>query len=188
MRVLVTIDHPWKESYNYAILRALLKGLAQAGSEVDLLDLNDEDFNPVMSTEELAVYRQGKVLDPRIGAYQERIYHSDHLVYIFPVWWEVMPARLKGFFDRVFLPEWAFGEEDAAPLLGHILSGTAITTMGAPKPIYTSVDAVLCKGILAFCGIQSTRWINFCEVSRVSAEQRAAWLDEIEQLGRRLGE
>jgi len=97
-----------------------------------------------------------------------------------------MPALLKGFFDKVFLPEWAFRAEDAAPLLTHIRPGPAITTMGAPRPIYTAVEQVLCKGILEFCGVQQTRWINFCEVSKATPEQRRAWLDEVEAYARGL--
>lgn len=57
---------------------------------------------------------------------------------------------------------------------------------GRAAPIYTSVERVLCKGILEFCGVQRTRWINFCEVSLVSPEQRRAWLDEVEAVARSL--
>jgi putative NADPH-quinone reductase len=186
MRVMITMDHPYEKSFNYALLHAAEKGARSAGAEVDILVLNNEDFNPVMSREELAVYTQGQYLDPKVGDYQQRILQADHLIYIFPVWWEVMPALMKGFFDKVFLPEWAFAEADASPKLAHINTGTAITTMGAPKPIWTSVEAVLCKGILEFCGVQRTQWINYCTPSLVSAEMRAQWLSDIEQYVRDL--
>ena len=186
MHAMITIDHPWQKSFNFAILDAVRRGLEASGCTVDVLDLDRDGFNPVMTVEELAVYTRGKVLDPKVIEYQQRIARSDHLIYIFPVWWEVMPALLKGFFDKVFLPEWAFAEEDASPLLTHIRTGTAITTMGAPRPIYTSVESVLCKGILEFCGVQRTRWINFCEVSQASHEQRHRWLDEVEAYARSL--
>lgn len=35
---------------------------------------------------------------------QELIRWADHLVFVYPIWWGTMPAVLKGFFDRVFLP------------------------------------------------------------------------------------
>lgn len=181
MRVMVTIDHPWKQSFNYAILNAVTHILQEAGHEVDTLLLNDENFDPVLHTEELAGYRFGQYLDPKVGEYQRRIAQAQHLIYIFPVWWEVMPALLKGFFDKVFLPEWAFTEAEAAPLLAHITGATVITTMGAPRPIYTSVEPVVCKGILEFCGVQQTRWFNLCEVGTCTPEARTAFLDEISQ-------
>jgi NAD(P)H dehydrogenase (quinone) len=181
MSVLVTIDHPWSGSFNYAILRSVLKGLESAGHRVDVLDLQAEAFNPVMSTAELEVYHTGKYLDPQIGEYQRRVAAASHLVFIFPVWWETMPARLKGWFDRVFLPEWAFAEADAAPLLTHIRSGTAITTMGAPRAVHTSVEEALLKGTLEMVGVQRTRWLNICEVGAVSDAARRAFLAQVEE-------
>ncbi|MBN2303723.1 MAG: NAD(P)H-dependent oxidoreductase [Anaerolineae bacterium] len=188
MRVMVIIDHPYEESFNFALLDALKAGLAAAGHEADVLDLHKEDFDPVMRREELAVYSQGKFLDPKIGGYQQRIKQTDHLIFIFPVWWQVVPALLKGWIDKVFLPEWAFREADAAPLLTHLSGATAITTMGAPEFGYNVVTEMLLKGTLEFCGVTNTRYINFIDVSNVSPEQRAAWLAEVEQYGRALGE
>jgi len=180
MRVLAVIDHPWPKSFNHTILKRVVKVFETAEHEVDVLDLHREGFDPVMREEELAVYTQGKFLDPKVADYQRRIDAAEHLIFIFPVWWEVMPAMLKGFFDKVFLPQWAFTEADFSPLLTHIKGATIITTMGAPEPVYTSVEPVLCKGILEACGVRETRWFNLCAVSDVSQADREAWLGEIE--------
>ncbi len=179
MHVLVIIDHPWNQSFSHVILKQVTRTLAHAGHSVDVLDLHTEDFDPVLRVGELAVYGRGQFLDPKVGEYQQRVSRADHLVFIFPVWWEVMPALLKGFFDKVFLPEWAFAEADASPLLTHIQGATAITSMDAPEAIHTSVEAVLCKGILEFCGVQQTHWFNICNVSQVSPADRDAWLNDI---------
>lgn len=180
MRVMVTIDHPWLQSFNHAILARVVDTLRAGGHEVDVLDLHRENFDPVLRVDELAVYTSGTYLDPKVGGYQKRIEQAQHLIYIFPVWWEVMPALLKGFFDKVFLPDWAFTEADAAPLLTHITGATVITTMGAPEVIHTSVEPVLCRGILGFCGVQNAKWFNICDLSNTTPEQRAAFLVEIE--------
>lgn len=179
MHVMVIIDHPWTESFSHTIFARAVSTLEDAGHTVDALDLHTEDFDPVLHVEELAIYSKGGYLDPKVGEYQRRIAQAGHLVFIFPVWWEVMPALLKGFFDKVFLPEWAFAEADAAPLLTHIQGATVITSMGAPEPIYTSVEPVLCKGILEFSGVQHTHWFNICNVSKVSLAEREAWLGEV---------
>lgn len=180
MRVLVTIDHPWPLSFNHAILARVEETLAAGGHEIDVLNLHTDGFNPVLKEEELAVYEKGEFLDPKVGIYQKRIEAAEHLVFIFPVWWEVMPALMKGFFDKVFLPGWAFDGSDASPLLTHISGATVITTMGAPEVIYTSVEPVLCKGILGFCGISSYRWFNICDIPNSNPDQRRVYLDEIE--------
>jgi len=181
MHVMVIIDHPWNQSFSHTIFKHAVSTLEETGHSVDALDLHTEDFDPVLRVEELAIYSTGGFLDPKVGEYQQRIEQADYLVFIFPVWWEVMPALLKGFFDKVFLPEWAFAEADAAPLLTHIKGATVITSMGAPEPIYTSVEAVLCKGILEFSGVQETHWFNICNVSKVSPAEREAWLDDIKR-------
>lgn len=179
MHVMVTIDHPWKESFNHEIMRQVIAVLEAGGHTVDVLDLHDEDFDPVMRVHELAVYTTGKFYDPKVGDYQERIRRADHLIYIFPIWWEVMPALLKGFFDKVFLPGFAFSEADFKPLLTHVKTGTVITTMGAPEVIYTSVEPMLCKGVLEVCGVQATKWFNLTEVSLQPQAVREAWVGEI---------
>lgn len=180
MRVMITIDHPWPQSFNHAILARAKAALTEVGHEVDVLDLHRDGFDPVMRADELAVYTRGEHLDPQVGVCQRRIEQAQHLIYIFPVWWEVMPALLKGFFDKVFLPGWAFVETDASPKLTFIQGATVITTMAAPEVIHTAVEPVVCKGILGFCGIEHTRWFNICEVSQITDAARETWLVEIE--------
>jgi len=187
MHVLVVIDHPWAKSLNHAAFNTVVRELTAAGHEVDALDLHSDGFNPVMSVEELAVYSTGRYLDPKVGEYQARIQKADYLFFIFPVWWETMPALLKGFFDKVFLPDWAFAEADASPRLTHILGATVITTMGAPKAVHTSVEAALCRGTLEMCGVGRTTWINFLEVGNSTPEQRAEWLARVAESARRPG-
>jgi hypothetical protein len=43
---------------------------------------------------------------------QKQITESNHLIFIYPVWWGSMPAILKGFFDRVLTPGFAFRFND----------------------------------------------------------------------------
>jgi NAD(P)H dehydrogenase (quinone) len=42
---------------------------------------------------------------PDVLAEQERVNRADALVFIYPVWWSDCPAKLKGWFDRV----WTYG-------------------------------------------------------------------------------
>jgi len=179
MRVMAILDHPWANSFNRAILDTVVSASVAAGHEVDALDLHHDGFNPVMSVEELAVYSSGRYLDPKVGEYQARLARAEYLYLVFPVWWETAPALLKGFFDKVFLPGWAFTEADASPLLTHIRGATVITTMGAPRAVHTSVEPAVCRGTLEMVGVQQTRWINFLDVGNSTPETRALWLAEV---------
>jgi len=69
-----------KEVFNKAILDNTLEGLKHASHEVELIDLNNEGFNPVFTREELAKYSDGEYLDPKVGEYLQKIKYAEHLV------------------------------------------------------------------------------------------------------------
>jgi NAD(P)H dehydrogenase (quinone) len=189
MRVHVIIDHPWKGSFNYAILEALTEGLLQAHHTVDLLDLNLEQFNPVFSSDELALYANGGSLDPNVSDYQKRLLFTNYLVMIFPIWWYVMPARLKGWMDKVLLPGFAFTKgQFPEPLLTHLKGAMILTTSGAPndviyKTYHRAIDWVLGKGTLEFCGISPIIWHNFGDTGFAPVKDHENWLRFIHQCG-----
>jgi len=189
MNAHIIIDHPWRESFNYAILSAFSEGLDQAGHTIDLLDLNQEAFNPVFSAAELALYGEGDSLDPKVNEYQQRLLAADFLVMIFPIYWYVMPARLKGWLDKVLLPGFAFTEaQDPEPLLTHfkgalVLTTSAVTNEVLENTYHKALEWVLCKGALAFCGITPAIWHNFGEVGVTTREAHEDWLEFVRQCG-----
>lgn len=189
MKVHIIIDHPWPGSFNYAVLAALSDGLKEGGYTIDLLDLNQDYFNPVFSTEELALYAEGGSLDPQVKDYQNRLMRADFLVMIFPIWWYVMPARLKGWMDKVLLPGFAFTKgQYPEPLLTHFSGAMILTTSGAPDEVvretyHHAVDWIMCKGTLEFCGISPTVWHNFGDTGYAPSEDHTAWLAFVRDLG-----
>ena len=191
MHFLIIIDHPHQNSFNHHMLQRFTRGLKEEHS-YDVLDLAQEDFDPTMSEQELAGYGSGKFLDPKIEEYQQLLLTCEHLVLIFPIWWLVMPARLKGWLDKVLLPGFAFTTDQAPlPLLGHIRAASVLTTSGVTdaqlrREYHDTVEWVLCKGTLEFCGVGECRWLNFGEVGFASQEKHARWLDYIEEYARDL--
>lgn len=185
MRVHLIIDHPRQGSFNHAVLESFAEGLRTAGHTPDILDLNVDGFDPVFSKAELEAYSRGQSVDPKVPEYQERLKSADYLVMVFPVWWNIMPARLKGWMDKVLRPGFAFTEGAAPePLLGHIRGATILTTTGAPDDVHREASdsglyGVLCKGTLGFCGISPAEWLNFGGTGFVSREEHTAWLDRV---------
>ncbi|MCA3419400.1 MAG: NAD(P)H-dependent oxidoreductase [Roseomonas sp.] len=60
---------------------------------------------------------------------------AETLVFVFPVWCFGVPAILKGFFDRVFLPGVTFklgADGVARPALTHLKHVVGITSYGRP--------------------------------------------------------
>ncbi len=187
MNVKIIYAHPYEGSYNKAILDSVTAGLKEAGHSIDLLDICKDDFNPVMTEEDLKAASQKTVVDPKVLEYQGRIEKVNHLVIIFPVWFECMPAILKGYFDKVFSNGWAYksveGKNQPVGQLTY-LNATVITTMGVPKFVYNlflnnALQGVLIKGALKFCGVQKVKWIKLCSVQTVPGEKRTKWLKEI---------
>ena len=165
MHFHIIIDHPWDKSFNHAVLTAFCEGLDKHSHTYDVLDLNKEKFNPIISEDELAVYSSGGYLDPKIKQYQDYLKDADHLVLVFPIWWNVMPARLKGWMDKVLLPGFAFTTDQVpSPLLGHIKQASIFTTTGSPdeyhrKEYNNALEWVLGKGTLKFCGIKQVEMV-----------------------------
>ncbi|MCG8477813.1 MAG: NAD(P)H-dependent oxidoreductase [Spirochaetales bacterium] len=188
MHAFILFDHPHEKSYCHALLDAAIAGLGEAGHTYDLVDLNREDFDPVMRLEDLKLYGEGRSSDPTVADYQRRIDAADHLVMVFPVWWEVMPALSKGFLDKVLLPGWSFEETTGMVPKGLLsrLRATVVTTMGFPTWYYrlffgNALKGALLQGTFGFVGIPRRRrtWINIGNVGRISEATRARRLEAV---------
>ncbi len=135
MRVLYLYAHPLQESFHFAIREEVRAGLAEAGHEVDLCDLYAEGFDPVLSAEERRGYHTLPDNRAPCESYIRRVEAADALVLSFPTWSFGLPAILKGFFDRVFIPGVSFTLNDgiAKPNLTKIRKIAGISTYGRPR-------------------------------------------------------
>jgi NAD(P)H dehydrogenase (quinone) len=136
MRVLVVYAHPVETSFNAALHQTVLASLAKAGHEVDDCDLYAEDFNPVMSRAERLGYHDVPSNQRPVQRYVDRVQWAEALVFCFPTWCFGLPAILKGFFDRIFMPGVAFDISDphnVKPAMTHIRRISAVVTYGRPR-------------------------------------------------------
>lgn len=135
MRVLYLYAHPLPESFHGAIHAAAKEGLAQAGHDVDVCDLYADGFNPVLGAEERRAYHDLAVNHLPCADYIARVRRAEAMVLSFPTWSYGLPAILKGFFDRVFVPGVSFTLVDgvAKPALTNIRKIAGISTYGRPR-------------------------------------------------------
>ncbi len=83
--------------------RVYAESLKKKGIEVDLIDI----YKDVEKSEfQLLDYSEGK--DAKVSEYQLRIKGADMLVVFYAVWWNAIPAALKGFLERVFTHPFAY--------------------------------------------------------------------------------
>lgn len=187
MKNLIIYAHPYDKSYNSSILQQLTNKLKESKQTVDIINLYKDNFNPVLKEEELALYSQGKFLDPMVKDYQTRVNNADRLFFIFPVWWYDIPAILKGFLDKVLLKDWAYEiSETGIPKgkLTFIKKATIISTMKSPKWYYwllyrNSIKHSFIKGTLKFCGIKNIQWMNITNIENMGDKKRKQWLEKI---------
>ena len=136
MRVLVVYCHPVETSFASALHQEVLKNLRAAGHEVDDCDLYAEGFNPVLSREERLGYHDVPSNRLPLQDHIDRLQWAEAIVFCFPTWCFGLPAMLKGFFDRLFMPGVAFDISDPAnvkPMLTHIKRISAVVTYGRPR-------------------------------------------------------
>jgi NAD(P)H dehydrogenase (quinone) len=157
---------------------------------IDVMHLDKENFNPIMTANDLKSFRDKKPTDPQVISCQKRLEKADQLIFIFPIWWELMPAMMKGFIDKVIFPGLAYDYANKSntrmmPLLKNIKGVTVITTMNTPRWIYyfifgNAIQKALIRGTFWKLGYKNRKWINFCKVKSVSCAKREKWLSNLE--------
>ncbi|WP_028610113.1 NAD(P)H-dependent oxidoreductase [Paenibacillus harenae] len=189
-KIVIINGHPDPQSFCSALCRSYIEGAASRSAEIREIDLSQIVFDPNLKFG----YRKRTELEEDLKEAQELIRWADHLVFVYPTWWGAMPAILKGFIDRVFLPGFAFKYRENSVLWDKLLTGKTahlIVTMDTPawynRWIYRHAGHhVMKRNILQFCGITPVRVTEISPVKPSSAEQRAKWLDKIKRLGTKL--
>jgi NAD(P)H dehydrogenase (quinone) len=190
-KILIINGHPDKESLCFALAESYKKGAELTGADCKLINLVDLDFNPILTFG----YRKVSELEPDLLQAQKEILNAEHLVFVYPNWWGTYPALLKGFFDRVFLPNFAFKYRENSPLWDGLLKGKSarlIVTMDTPKWYYWLIfrspgHNSMKKGILGFCGIKPIRITSFAPIKSSDDKTRKQWIEEVEKLGEKNG-
>ena len=136
MRALIVYAHPRDGSFNEAIRDIILQRLQGYGVEIRMRDLYDEAFNPVMDKLQLENYQDHLQNKAGLEEYVEDLLWCNMLIFVYPTWWYGLPAILKGWIDRVFLPGIAFHmpsghKKNISPGLKHITRLAIFTTCGA---------------------------------------------------------
>ena len=139
MSTLIIYAHPQRDSFNRAILENVSAALQKKNERFSVIDLYREHFDPVLTDRDFAKNAKGEFADPQAQKYCKMIKDADKLVSIFPVWWSLMPAILKGFFDKVFIKNYAYYYEGMFPrgLFTNIKKSLVISTMNSPRFYYT---------------------------------------------------
>ena len=189
MKILVVMGHPGINSFCSIMSRHYSEGALAGGAEVKTLNLAELDFNLNLG----AGYRDrsGTELEPDVKRSQELLVWADHYVFVFPVWWGGLPALMKGWVDRVFLPGFAFKYRKNSPFWDKLLVGKTarvIMTMKAPVWYYRlvyggPVDKSFVNTTLKFCGVGPVGVTRIGSIENLNENKREMLLSKIGKLG-----
>ena len=188
MRILLVFAHPLDDSYAAALRDAIVDTLRAGDHAVDLCDLHKESFDPVLSAHERRVYKDTSANNDAVSGHVQRLRWAEGVIVVFPSWWYGMPAILKGYFDRVWLPGVAFefGPQAIKPLLANIRLFGVVTTTGAPgwfTRIYMGNPSrkVLMRGLarLLVAPRAEKFWVALHGIDKASAAQRSTFIAQV---------
>ena len=138
MKVLIIYCHPSKNSYTYEILEQLKTHLEREGFVYEISDLYAMDFQTDMTEAEYEREGFAKIELPiakDVREEQQKIENADCMIFVYPVWWSDCPAKLKGWFDRVYSVGYAYGYQKwgAHKKMKTVPYGLTLCTAGHPN-------------------------------------------------------
>jgi putative NADPH-quinone reductase len=153
---LVVFAHHRTDSLTAHTARRAAAQLETAGYRVDLLDLHAEGFDPRMNQADQPDWgNREKRYSEEVHTHMRRILDADAVVAVFPVYWQSVPAILKGWIDRVWNYGFAYGRSEPR-LAGKRILWLGLAGATADDPIVpgmrTVLETGLNEGIAYYCG------------------------------------
>lgn len=188
MRCLVIYSHPLESSYCAALCTRALEALRAADHAVRVVDLYAEGFDPVLSRQERLDYHTPVVNERLVRAHLDSIKWAEALIFIYPTWWYGLPAILKGWLDRVWVPYVTFtlpaGNEPIRGLMDNIVRIVGISTSGASRLWLAFVGNpgrhTITRGVRALCNPRCrTLWLAHYNIDHSTAKSREAFLQRV---------
>jgi len=189
-KILIIQGNPDKNSFCDALAESYKKGALRTKADVKEIHVREIDFDPFLPFG----YKKEIELEQGLIDSQHMIKWADHLVFVYPTWWGTMPALLKGFIDKVFLPGFGFQYRKGSVWWDKLLKGKSarlIVTMDTP-PWYFRLfygrpgHNAMKKSTLEFCGVKPVKISSIGPVKHSKKSKRISWLTQVQKLGEKI--
>ena len=185
MKNLIIYAHPNPASLNHFFKQTVLESLENSAQEIVIRDLNEINFNPVLSLDDMSGQRMGQVAED-VQKEQDFISWADRIIFIYPIWWTGMPAIMKGYIDRVFSYGFAYrydrgiqkgllAGKKAIIINSHGKSNAEYEESGMDKALALTSDT----GIFDYCGFEIQQHFYFDKADRATSEDIFEWQNQI---------
>jgi NAD(P)H dehydrogenase (quinone) len=190
MKALVVVGHPAPGSFNRALGEAIREAWMAAGCDVRFHDLVEEDFDPRLTAGEA---RGETSADALVRTHIAELKGSDLLAVVHPNCWGAPPALMKGWIDRVFAPDAAYGfakgvDQGDVPV-GLLTTKVALVVNTGNTPAERERDMfgdplerMWRDCILGYCGVRHVMRTLFGVIAISSDDERRRWLAEVTAL------
>ena len=181
MRAFIVYCHPSEDSFTRKMRDEFIKGIKDSGNEYEISDLYEMDFRSDITEAEYlrdAYYTENGDVAADVLDEQRKINSSDAIVFIYPVFWTEAPAKLVGWFDRVWTYGFAYGDKT----MKLLDKGLIMCSAGNPVDrlekfgLLNSMKKVM-FGDRLINRVKQTEFVVFDKTSRENPE-REANLDE----------
>ncbi len=167
--MLIVYAHFNRSGHCGEVLRRVVAELDSRDKKYEVLDLYEMGFDAVFRGE--GDYDEnGFSTNETIREMQEKVSRENELIVIYPLWWNNVPAMLKGFFDRVLTARFAFRYSEKGFPMGLLVGKRALVLATAGGPAWyhkylcgNRAIKVVTNDTLRFCGMEtSARLIGNC--------------------------
>ncbi len=186
MKHLIVYTHLNPNSFTKAVVDQVKEVAHHQGQQIQVIDLYADKFNPILEFPDIQYSFMNGQAPEDVKKYQEKISWADHITFVYPLWWEQMPAMLKGFLDRVFSNGYAYRYGENGP--EGLLTGKSVRLFintGNPSEVlsatgmHAAITKAVVEGIFEFCGMTAQTHF-FGNVAQGSDELRLEYLNSIE--------
>ena len=189
MQALVVWADPSPDSFSKQLCDRTASTLRNAGHVVDVVDLYGSGFDPVMGQAEWQAYRRHEpALDEITAAHAGLVRNAEILIFVYPTRWFGLPAILKGWLERVFVPGVAFSLNPNSNRIEGRLNSLRFLVGISTYPnrrwklaLYGDAGRRTLLRTLRLLCPRSTRstWISLHDIERRSTEQRTEFLNRV---------
>lgn len=192
MFAFIVVATPNLDSFSHAMAIAASRALTDQGHEVVFHDLYAEKFDPVQPTGEAANTVSSDAL---VEQHCTELARADLILVFHPVWWGQPPAILKGWIDRTFRLDTAYGYPPSVGPEGvpvgllrarqAMVFNTSNTSPEREQAAFGDpLERIWKDCIFDLCGVKNFVRRTYAPMTGSSPAQRVAWLSEVEALVR----